>query len=470
MEPFRRRRVLIVAAIVALAAGAAWGQPLEAARSPLWAGIETGRIQALYRAFEAGFESHRGFRIEFIQAALRATDGSGQPGEAPSTCVRLTGTGGNPRIDGGGDPLAAMPHDPPLSFARPANVYRIGAALHDDGAPSEGVAPLVVIDAFDLDMLTRSMPIDASLTGGDLGTLWDALVDPGNVPHGHLVLFHLLGALVEEVGQVRIAAFSYHADEGVLDLIVGQDAVPATVTLHHVSFDDVDALSAAVEAARRMDGAVVVTSWGLVDCTLAARYEGSAGQAGYEEVGDFATYVLHALREAGTAGDLLQQLCSVFEPEIAAFFGLASVDCGQEDVLAEAAAIVTVAVFAATSAEANAALRWHTDTTATFFASAGNQGLPFPMPPAAWPGVVGVEACAAPGGGRSAFSNAGSTGAPGASSALALGAWFEAHEVGPEPLGYWGTSFAAPAAAARFATGAWDMGRYGHVALRPCGG
>jgi subtilisin family serine protease len=90
-----------------------------------------------------------------------------------------------------------------------------------------------------------------------------------------------------------------------------------------------------------------------------------------------------------------------------------------------------------------------------YFAAAGNQGFAFPMPPAAWPGVIGVEACSGTSMERDTrFSNRGTTTASVAQPAhRARGAYFASPEaLDGAALVYWGTSFAAPSAAVHAAT------------------
>ncbi len=87
-----------------------------------------------------------------------------------------------------------------------------------------------------------------------------------------------------------------------------------------------------------------------------------------------------------------------------------------------------------------------------YFAAAGNQGLGFPMPPASWSGVRGVEANVLGETNKASFSNVGSV-TPVDDQVRALGAWFvspEVHSTDEVPLGYWGTSFAAPTAALQY--------------------
>src|SRR5690606_36632414 len=141
----------------------------------------------------------------------------------------------------------------------------------------------------------------------------------------------------------------------------------------------------------------------------------------------YADYMKNALASDSDAETHIRRLCSAFESRINSAIAPASIDCnGNIDSLLELgtiAAIATTSVHAAEDVGMRANGDW-VHVSAGVFASAGNQGLPFSMPLAAWPSIVGVEACTRDQG-RSSFSNAASL-APRVSdqSVRALGAWF----------------------------------------------
>jgi hypothetical protein len=462
MERRNRTRALVSLIVVAALTGAAWGQIREAEGEA-----------ALYEAFVAGLDRELGGEI--LRAAQR---GAGLTEGEPTVCATLAGTGGNPRMDGGGGnphmdgggtALAPFPH--PTSPLWP---YLGGqghqVAVGDAGVVDPPGRPMAVIDAFDLDRTGL-----ASLVGFqalDVHDLWALLIDPflvdapveeSPVPHGHLVLYHLL-ALWAASGTVEVG-FDPGWGHPVLDVLVQGAGDAVAVHLLAIIYSDFDTIHTAMQAVRRLEEVVVVTSWGLVDCTLAAGYRDDEG-AGRSAPATFAEYVAEGLQASGEKMMLLEMLCEAFEVEIASAMQIdpSDVECTDAAFLATIDGLLTIAVLADVDARACRPIDWPDRVQAganVVFASAGNQGLPFPMPPAAWPGVVGVEACVSGAVSlRAAFSNAG--GHLGQPTARALGAWFStpAHGSDGTPLGYWGTSFAAPAAAAAFAGASWSLGQF----------
>jgi hypothetical protein len=468
-------RALVFAVLVAAMAGAAWSQELVDLES-----AAMSRVYAdLVRAWPGGSEV--GALIVF--AAREGAGLEGQDGRS-TVCATLPGTGGNPRLDGGGNPrldggFGMLRGDwggtllAPFPAARsPLWSYDPGVD-HEVGFPAPAALarpqlPLAVIDAFDAGAL-------AAIGGGavlDAAGLWTVLVASGfggraeasPVAHGNLVLFHLLVQWAGE-GSLEVgvpAGVPAGTVPPTLHVRAPAWGAPVEVHLLDIVYGDVGTIRDAMAAAQRLGGVVVVASWGLVDCTLAAGYHAAAegGRASTSTPTTFAAYVAAALQRSGRAAELMEALCVAFGVQIGTAVGY-EVDCERiRDLL-------TVAALAQMDAVARQLIPWIGETVV--FASAGNQGLPFPMPPAAWPGVVGVEACIAGAPReRAAFSNVGTTRHGGEPSARALGAWFSTPAVAAngEGLGYWGTSFAAPAAAAAYAADPWPMAALQFVA--PC--
>lgn len=471
MERSSRIRPFLLAVTVAALAGAAWGQAWQ----PHWeadlyhAFVEgLGERQALAGRIADAARAGARLDVEAVTGdvcAMQLGTGGNPRIDGGGGTARIDGGGGRPRVDGGGDTLLA----PFPSGGSALWPYPHASAYVVPFPPTGGLEPptvrMAVIDAFGTGAF-------GALTGSgatySVAALWHELVgrlllghgaDP--VPHGNLVLFHLLAQWAGQDGlQVRASG---DEERPVLHVSAPGRSEEADVHLLGVAYADVASIRRAMDDARELGDAVVVASWGLVDCTVAAGYQAAAST-----LPSFATYVAGVLRRSGVSQALLRELCGAFGPEIAAVVGYA--DCENEGFLRSISRLLTVAAVAEMDRRARFAVEWDDggDGGLAVFASAGNQGLAFPMPPAAWPGVVGVEACVAgaldeP----AAFSNAGSTLLDGAFGARALGGWFATPVlVDGALLGYWGTSFAAPAAAAAFAGGRWDLGALGVVA--PC--
>ena len=475
MQRSNRSRSLLLAVTVALVACGAWGQPLPTE----WAPRDVARLYGdlVDRWIERG---------ELGEAIVRAArEGAGLEGQDGRyvVCASLPGTGGNPRVDGGGNPRMDGGHGthpgdwggtllapfPPVN----ATLWPYAAPDgHQVAFPPAGtVGPprsrMAVIDAFDVDVLA-AIGSGAQLDATDL---WAVLIasllggrsDTSPVPHGNLVLYHLLAPWAHPDG--LHVSFREAGNPRVLHLRGDTWADAIELHLLEITYGDVTTIADAMQSAEALGDAVVVASWGLVDCTLAAGYHAQAEEtrASGSAPASFFAYLAAALERSGEAAELLGALCDAFEEQITEAVG--SIDCrapSNHDLLA-------VAALAQMDARARQAVVWQELGETVVFASAGNQGLPFPMPPAAWPGVVAVEACmAGEPDRRAAFSNGGAVGFASEFSAQALGAWFATPASGStfETLGYWGTSFAAPAAAAAYAADPWSGTGLHHV--EPC--
>jgi hypothetical protein len=463
MERRRHQRTLLTAIVIAVIVGAAWGQPPPT-------DLDAGDAAGIYREFVRRLAGYGDLGGRILSAARMGAGLDEESVEGPNVCAMLAGTGGNPRMDGGGgNPrmdgggTVLAPFPSPGADWIYANVQDHWVGFGDVGVVDPPDLPMAVIDAFDFAEGAFHALDGVSALG--VADLWRILiaahfqvpVEDSPVPHGHLVLFHLLASWAGSDGLVVGVA---NVGAGDMLLSVTAESWRADVRLLDIDYDDFDSIRAAMNTARRLGEVVVVTSWGLVDCTLEAGYRDAADDvnASAHRPATFADYVAAGLEGSPDRMRLLGELCDAFDVEIETAVG--RVDCDDEAFLAAIADVLTFAALAETDARARGAVDWSDAVGVTVvFASAGNQGLPFPMPPAAWPGVVGVEACVAGAvGEKAAFSNVGTTDQVGEPSARALGAWFLTPEVaadGVAPLGYWGTSFAAPAAAAAFAGDAW---------------
>lgn len=470
-----RMRTFVFALFFAASAGAAWSQPLPVEWVPQ-------RVAQLYDSFvvrwlDRGELGHDIVRAARVGAGLEWQDGRSE------VCASLPGTGGVPRVDGGGNPrmdggYGAHPGDwggtlfapfPPMN----PSLWPYAATDGHEVAFPLAVAVgrpqtrMAVIDAFDV-YVFEAVGNDAELDAAELWTILIAdllggRVEASPVPHGNLVLYHLLALWAHPDGlHVRLREAGNHRV-----LLVRARTWDREVELHllEITYGDVSTIDDAMQAARALGDVVVVASWGLVDCALAAGYHAEAeeGRASASAPATFAAYLAAALEASSEAAELMESLCAAFKVEIHEAIG--PVDCSDPS----SRGLLTVAALAQMDVWARGAVGWDAFGDTVVFASAGNQGLPFPMPPAAWPGVVGVEACmAGEPGQRAEFSNVGAIGLSREFSARALGAWFATPARGSssETLGYWGTSFAAPAAAAAYAAGPW--GATGLQLVEPC--
>lgn len=474
MERRGYHRALVAIIVVTLLTGTAWG------RLPP-TGLDARDEAGLYREFVRRLAGYEDLGGRILSAARMGAGLDEESAEGTNVCAMLAGTGGNPRMDGGGgNPrmdgggtvLAPFPsRGPGWTYADAADHW---VGFGDLGAVDPPGLPMAVIDAFDFGQGALAALDGVSVLG--VADLWRILIaahlqvpiEDSPVPHGHLVLFHLLASWAAGDGLVVGVA---NLGTGGMLLSVTAASWRVDVRLLDIDYDDFDGIRAAMNVARGLGAAVVVTSWGLVDCTLEAGYRAAADDvnAATPPPATFADYVAAGLESSPDRMRLLGELCHAFEVEIRQ--AVQDANCDDAEFLPSIGSLLTFAALAETDARARGLVDWGDAVGATVvFASAGNQGLPFPMPPAAWPGIVGVEACVAGAvGEKAAFSNAGASDQVAEPSTRALGAWFSTPEVaadGVTPLGYWGTSFAAPAAAAAFAGVTWSLS--GLEVFAPC--
>ena len=421
----------------------------------------------VYQSLRLLVREERALVQELIQM-LR--DGSRWPAPEHALCAFLAGNGANPRVDGGAGTGRVDGGGLLQSLVPPFRQEDLDDAWQGSLGAEHGPLSLAIIDAFDLPWLldvAALSPTSVEANDDWLGLVRDwtiARAEPSVdgqgwvVPHGHLVLYHALLALsFPEVERAQVW-WQEMGDRHVrLGLTIGE--TQHVIDLFHLEFEGLDGL---VEALGTVHGEgfgehQVVMSWGISDCAVVASYEAAAASGAAS-----LSYLVHlyALVESAVGGDLVETLCAVFLPHLPG-------DIPCDDAFATVVALVELDLRAADHVD------WPEDQVAggltRLFASAGNQALPFPMPPAAWPGVMGVAACSPSEPATAWFSNRGDYLAW--EHVVAPGAWFASNLEGAfdTRAGYWGTSFAAPYAAihARHAIAA---GATGPHALPPCQG
>ncbi|MFO7545143.1 MAG: hypothetical protein R6W77_06570 [Trueperaceae bacterium] len=400
---------------------------------------------------------------------------AGMAGDPP-ICAYPIGSGGNPRWDGGGSLVAPLsPNFPDRKRASDITVSL--ADLRTDLVPT---MEIIIIDEFHVPALEGAVRERLRAYGqlhvgpNAAADLWSIFYDAPypRVKHGHLVAFHAL-AQVGSAGDLSAAIIDLQPTERGLELILGSangDAWTIRVQLVDISFNDTRTIQDALEPGEGQDDAVVILSWSLVDCAVRYGYASVPATAGDARDVTLADY-LEALMSGPDLVKRVQETCEILQA-----WGIANeVDCSEPD----AAGFVALAAMAEMDARASRHVLGASGMpdfggARVFFAAAGNDNLPFPMPPAGWPGIVGVEACTWNVADRAGFSNAGAI--PELASSLAvraLGAWFMAPVQRladrDDPLGYFGTSFATPAAAVEYAAGPFVLeGQAGPVILEPC--
>ena len=459
---------------------------VRAQETPPWGETPAGEVFYALMGLPGVETVYRGIRdapeigvrvLEAMYEVLEArSDGSDVVRD--EVCGFLAGAGARPKLDGGGPMVQALDH-------APGDASLVDAmGLQGFGFPQR---PLVVIDEFDLTALVTSIHDSVHHEGplqlGDDAAyerLWtttyrfmldlDASRPPDEVavPHGHLVLYHLLRALGPE-GAVSAAQV---LGPGHAELVVrsgsGSQAHAESVYLVSVDLGDIASVRAALDPTMIPADAAVVMSWGLVDCGLEARYGAevlSDPDAAYRA---FVEYMHDAIAESPHAAALFSELCAAHQVLLDAWPDGEDVRraCLTGDG-GPAVAMLTMAALAAVDVRAANALAdiesvVFVQPPPVLFASAGNQGLGFPLPPAAWDGVHGVAACEHGTPGRASFSNVAGFEHRPEERLLALGATFVAPPLVPGEVpstmrGYAGTSFAAPYAAAAYASGWWGL-------------
>jgi hypothetical protein len=412
-----------------------WGGGVKAAETPLWMqGTSLSK-------FIAENPQYRALALDWLYGVITGPNGVSE--RVDQTCAFVAGAGSKPRLDGG------------LGALQPYDLPRVVGGIQYDYVDRQlPGTDIVIIDEFVLQRLIDAMKTlvdrpfaDRSEWRGAIGSAtleafatW--LPHPAGAPtydvqHGHLVLHHVLALLGGQ--DIAVVSATHHAAthggraRGTIALTV--EGQPFSIHLEPIDFDDVTTIRSALEDAARVQNAVVVASWGLVDCELADRYE-QATRADTSREWTIDRYLLDLFAGSPDAEMIAQELCTAFldSPFAGPFLG-----CGERFLLA-----FSLHALAQKAAVDVGWSLWEDDGRyGRVFASAGNQRLPFPMPPAAWPGVFGVAACSDDGF-RAWYSNVGDF--VDAEHLVAPGAWFPVLIDGHD-LGYWGTSFAAPHAA-----------------------
>jgi hypothetical protein len=449
MQKFVRSSIVVLASVAALFGGRSFAQDLPDSPRSEWAARSFAFFEHSFADPNGPLSRELGNSMVY---AMKRSEGFPENEWPISTCARLLGAGGSSKLDGGGNLVAASP----TFFERGMVVEPtdIVAGL----TPSPAIGTIVIVDHFDLGSLKDSL---SAMSSHDRGALWNAFyAADSNVPHGHLVAYHALAHL--DWTELELPSNQSGNDRLEFTLKFGTADV-VQVRLAHIQYDDMSSIETAM-AESNQGGAIVVTSWSLVDCALATQYSELSAAGTAPET--FVDYMRAALDAAGDSANLMHDLCTAFlhsSPSVSD-----DIDCSDPEDLLDLGTIAAIAAMSVQASE-DVGMReedgswdrsWDPVMSATVFAAAGNQGLPFPMPPAAWPPVIGVEACTRAVPGRSRFSNAGSLGPGyGDRAVRALGAWFATNEWLEDTddenartrLGYWGTSFAAPAAAMNFA-------------------
>ena len=466
--------VIALASLALTASGSAQDDPAAADPESLPAllAASTAAFRAygapeVYESLRRMVREERALAQELIQA-LRA--GTQLPPPEHDLCAFLAGNGGNPRVDGGAGTGRVDGGGLLESLVAPFNQDDLDEAWLGSLAWDRGPLALAIIDAFDLPWLldvAASAPtsVAANDTWSERVRAWTiARAEPSPdgqgwvVPHGHLVLYHALRVLSFPAIDEAHVSWQPMGDRHVrLELSLGE--TQHVIDLFHLEFDGLGGLVEALGTVHADDFTdhQVVMSWGISDCAVVASYEAAAASGG----GSLSYLVhLHALVASAVGRDLVETLCEAFQPHLPG-------DLPCEEAFATVVALVELDL------RASERVDWPEDQVAggltRLFASAGNQALPFPMPPAAWPGVMGVAACSPSDPATAWFSNRGDY-LP-REHLVAPGAWFASNLEGAfdARAGYWGTSFAAPYAAihARHAIAADAAGPH---SLRPCQG
>ncbi len=394
--------------------------------------------------------------------------------------------------DGGGvlEPFSAA-HFALDDSVRAWSLLAVAAADREGSlsVPIELHDEIAIIDHFELDAfaegmagafqsdLHRSLEIAAALALSPRVDL-DLVSGSVAVPHGHLVLHHTVQVLIGHHGGVRDVGIEHlDAPRRVEVTLTWSDTVSAKVTLLPMSFVTLEGLLDALTflAAPDQQRQRIVMSWTLSNCTLVERYleatrENVAGSPGTEPdasiatSSSYATFVFELLAD-GIADDgqpLLAELCRAMRQ---ADDELDSIPCDDAFALATLLADLDRRAYDDIGGDVRGLtsdMLWQRT-----YAAAGNHRLPFPLPPASWPGVYGVAACTPTQPDSAWFTNRGDVLAE--EHLIAPGAWYFELPFGDVAgeLGYWGTSFAAPYAALRFPGQAGSHGA-GPFALGAC--
>ena len=485
-------RAALIVAVASMTAASAQVWSATPAGTAFYAFVQHPDAPALYVGMREAFETDR---VENLGRAVVASLHDAIDDADSGVCIFTAGHGTNPKWDGGGtlavwsEPVLGVGSLPAFTGERFAPPSSLEAWPFAQGSATR---PIVIIDEFDLAALAATAYTRGTVAGPiplrPDPVLWETLygvfvsLDPDqdylvvDVPHGHLVLYQLLLALRSSAEHAIVGVQRLGADHAVLYIdapgadpegrAFGRSDAALEVHLLAVQFDEPSSITAALRNAHAVHGPaperrrpVVVMSWGLVDCAISDAYLKTNADPDGNMLASYVEYV-HSLVLAlpeERRDELLRDACATFTGLLAPFIiGGDPYACVDASTLTHVTEALTLAALAATDVAARRAVEWdvldHPEAV-TFVASAGNQALSFPMPPAAWDGVFGVAACHWDEDHETvAYSNAPGftqTERQASERVHALGGWYVAPIGSQDPvLGYYGTSFAAPVAAA----------------------
>ena len=372
---------------------------------------------------------------------------------------RLVGDGGSGRLVGDGGAVLQVRTVP---YFIDTDVVEPWALMpgHIDGASSGVVGTaFAIVDRFHFEMLPEREQVfndraEALAGAADLALAAREEVNGVVVvPHGHLVLHHMLQIVVgqaPEGSQVGLAVRVGDEDEPrrVEVSWPGGEAV-VRIDLYPMRYESLEGLEYALKALAHDEHARIVMSWTLSNCVLVERYINEVDVDAERETGgvdrtdpvveSYASFLIDliGLAREGDEAELLHELCAVL--------GGGDLPCTDSFLIA------VLLAFLEGRSESDAGVSPDdVQVLRRVFAAAGNHRLPFPLPPASWPHVHGVAACMPTLPGNAWFTNRGDV-VPD-EHVLAPGAWYpvRAETDRENLLGYWGTSFAAPYAALAF--------------------
>lgn len=427
-----------------------------------YAFLEEHGVQVYEAAKSWSMDGDRELAAELLGAlheALRrnAAAGGDESAAPDGVCGFVAGTGGTARLDGGGE---LVPFSTAGGFV-PEDVIEqawFSWQLADVFEGAAFPADIAIVDEFLFDRIEawfdgRSTVGLELVREGDVLEAGRSNMAPGSleVTHGHIVLHHLLAIVMHHGFEIVAVDVTRPEGPALLTLYTsGQGEM--RIHLFGIDFDGLQGLGDALDGVALVDDPVaVVMSWGITGCRLAAVYADDrpleAGRPFFETLVEFTFDVLHALARAESEGggdSIVIDACNAVQDALG--------DCNEPEFRSFVATIVALVEFERQAREQ----MFGTDAERRdvshvgFFASAGNERLPFAMPPASFDGVVAVAACSPTSSpDRAWFSNRGDHVADDEGEVVAIGAWFAAPDLDAAPtgLGYWGTSFAAPLAA-----------------------
>lgn len=441
---------------------------------PVPAPMDAGAIVTAARAWaldEANDDLRRDLVAAIRDALARALpDSTARTYELDELCGFVSGSGGVSKLDGGGGTLGVVN---PFEFDRGRDV--VGLDRFGDGAIELALpGRLVVVDAFDFAGWRVPESAGASartpILGFEASRSWASETE---VPHGNVVVSHvaaLLGAQGFVLRSIEVLGGGDGPDARLLFEFESSAAEAFSVDLYDVDYDHIRTIEAALRAvaatASDPGPAAVVLSWGLTDCPLRDAYVAATAGIGWAErisasthLADFTAMVVatydEVVRQVG-ATPVTDLVCAaVDEASGHAVTTASTAGCTVPAVRALVGTTVLFASYERTAATWAAGLDSVFHPAHAYYGAAGNERLPYPMPPGSFESVLAVAACKPVGPERAPFSNAGDgievlvDGVKQQVEAIALGAWFPASggTRAGDAVGYWGTSYAAPLAA-----------------------